>query len=91
MNTANNTPLIVAGPCSAETESQMMRTAAALAADPRIKVFRAGLWKPRTEPGSFAGVGEKGLPWLQKVQREFGLQVTTEVANKAHVRAFLNC
>lgn len=81
-------PLVIAGPCSAETEEQVMTTATQLA-KVGIKVFRAGIWKPRTKPGSFEGIGEKGLPWLQRVQRECGMLVSTEVANKAHVEAAL--
>ena len=81
-------PLVIAGPCSAETEEQVMTTATQLA-KVGIKVFRAGIWKPRTKPGSFEGIGEKGLPWLQRVQKECGMLVSTEVANKAHVEAAL--
>lgn len=77
-------PIIVAGPCSAESEEQVLTTARALAAQ-NIDLFRAGIWKPRTRPGSFEGVGRVGLKWLQKVQKETGLKVTTEVANKDHV------
>lgn len=76
---------IIAGPCSAESESQVMRTAEALKAA-GVEWFRAGLWKPRTYPGCFEGVGEKGLPWMQKVQRELGMKVCTEVAGAEHVR-----
>lgn len=81
-------PVVMAGPCSAETEEQVMQTATQLA-KMGIKIFRAGIWKPRTKPGSFEGVGEKGLPWLQRVQKETGMLVATEVANKAHVEAAL--
>ena len=77
-------PIIVAGPCSAESEEQVLTTARGLAAQ-NIDLFRAGIWKPRTRPGSFEGVGRVGLKWLQKVQKETGLKVTTEVANKDHV------
>lgn len=77
---------IIAGPCSAESEEQVMRTAEALKAA-GVECLRAGLWKPRTHPGCFEGVGEKGLPWLQKVQRELEMKVCTEVAGAAHVRA----
>lgn len=77
---------IIAGPCSAESEEQLMRSARALK-EAGIGWLRAGLWKPRTYPGCFEGVGEKGLPWLQKVQRELGMKVCTEVAGKEHVRA----
>ena len=76
-------PLLVAGPCSAETESQVLDTARQIAR--HADVFRAGLWKPRTRPGDFEGVGTKGLPWLEKVQQELGMPVATEVANASHV------
>lgn len=82
-------PIVIAGPCSAETEEQTLDTARALSAM-GVKVFRAGLWKPRTKPGSFEGVGDKGLPWLQKVKRETGMLVATEVATVEHVRAALD-
>ncbi len=77
---------LVAGPCSAESEEQMLRTARALA-DSDIGFFRAGIWKPRTRPGTFEGVGLKGLAWLDRVRRETGLKVGTEVAEPAHVEA----
>ncbi len=82
-------PLIIAGPCSAETESQVLQTAHELASY-GIKVFRAGIWKPRTKPGGFEGVGEVGLPWLAKVKRETGMLTSTEVANRTHVMAALD-
>ena len=77
-------PLIIAGPCSAETEEQVMTTARELA-DKDIKVFRAGVWKPRTKPGGFEGIGLPGLDWLQRVKKETGMYTATEVANKDHV------
>ena len=77
-------PLVIAGPCSAESELQMMMTAKGLN-DFGIHVFRAGIWKPRTHPGSFEGVGTPGLKWLQKVKNEYGMKVCTEVANEKHV------
>lgn len=77
-------PIVIAGPCSAESEEQVLTTARALAAQ-NIDLFRAGIWKPRTRPGSFEGVGRVGLKWMQKVKQETGLKVTTEVANKDHV------
>jgi chorismate mutase len=77
-------PLIIAGPCSAETEEQVMTTAHELAGK-GIKIFRAGVWKPRTKPGGFEGVGLTGLPWLQRVKKETGMYTATEVATKDHV------
>ena len=81
---ANKRPFLIAGPCSAETEDQVMQTAhqlKAIGAD----VFRSGIWKPRTRPGTFEGIGSIGLQWLNRVQRETGLSVTIEVANARHV------
>jgi chorismate mutase len=78
-------PLVIAGPCSAETEEQVLETAVQLKNTGRVTVYRAGIWKPRTRPNSFEGVGSKGLPWLQKVKAETGLLVSTEVANIKHV------
>ena len=78
-------PFVIAGPCSAETEKQIMETAYGLAAIPQVKVFRAGIWKPRTRPGAFEGVGNRGLKWLQKVKEQTGLLVTVEVASPMHV------
>ena len=72
-------PLIIAGPCSAETEEQVMSTAKQLA-DNGVKIFRAGIWKPRTKPGGFEGIGVEGLPWLKEVKKETGMYVATEVA-----------
>ena len=77
-------PIIIAGPCSAETEQQVLETARGLAAN-GIKIFRAGIWKPRTHPGGFEGVGETGLAWLVKVKAETGMLTATEVANSQHV------
>ena len=77
-------PSVVAGPCSAESEQQMMETAKGLK-DLGINVFRAGIWKPRTHPGCFEGVGVRGLEWLQKIKEEYGLKVATEVAGEKHV------
>ena len=81
----DGSPIIIAGPCSAETEQQTRDTARALHAA-GVKVFRAGLWKPRTVPGSFEGVGSSGLQWLQQVKRETGMLIATEVAIVEHVR-----
>ena len=77
-------PMCIAGPCSAETEEQVMETAKGLDAF-GIHVFRAGIWKPRTHPGSFEGVGTPGLKWLKRVQKELGMKVCTEVASEKHV------
>ena len=77
-------PSVVAGPCSAESEEQVMETAKGLR-DLGINVFRAGIWKPRTHPGSFEGVGASGLKWLQKAKKEYGLKISTEVASEKHV------
>ncbi len=82
-------PIIIAGPCSAESEQQVLETAKALAAG-GIKIFRAGIWKPRTKPGSFEGVGLAGLPWMMKVKEETGMKVGTEVASKSHVISALS-
>lgn len=77
-------PSVVAGPCSAETEEQVMETAKGLK-DMGINVFRAGIWKPRTHPGCFEGIGVEGLKWFQRVKKEYGLKVSTEVASEKHV------
>lgn len=77
-------PCVIAGPCSAETEEQVMTTAAQLK-EIGINVYRAGIWKPRTHPGSFEGVGTQGLKWMQRAKRELGLKIATEVANAKHV------
>jgi chorismate mutase len=77
-------PLIIAGPCSAETEEQVMTTARELA-NKGFKIYRAGIWKPRTKPGGFEGIGTSGLSWLQQVKKETGMYVATEVATKNHV------
>ena len=77
-------PMCIAGPCSAESEQQVMETARGLAAF-GIHVFRAGIWKPRTHPGSFEGVGVPGLKWLRKAKQEFGMKICTEVATEKHV------
>lgn len=81
-------PLLIAGPCSAENEEQVMAVATSLAAK-GVSMFRAGIWKPRTRPGCFEGVGKEGLVWLQRVKKELGLSVTTEVATAAHVEQAL--
>ncbi|MCD8079528.1 MAG: bifunctional 3-deoxy-7-phosphoheptulonate synthase/chorismate mutase type II [Bacteroides sp.] len=77
-------PIVIAGPCSAETEEQVMCTARQLA-DKGLKIFRAGIWKPRTKPGGFEGIGMEGLTWLKNVKKETGMYVSTEVATAKHV------
>ena len=81
-------PIIISGPCSAETEEQVLETARQLARQ-GVKIYRAGIWKPRTKPGGFEGVGVPGLAWLNKVKEETGMKVATEVANRGHVEAAL--
>lgn len=83
-------PLIIAGPCSAETEDQVLSTAHLLAKTRKISVLRAGIWKPRTRPGEFEGVGSIGLEWLKKAKQETGLLTATEVASSKHVEEALN-
>ncbi len=73
-------PLIISGPCSAETEEQVIQTATQLKETGKVDVMRAGIWKPRTRPGSFEGIGTKGLPWLQKARDITGIPVAVEVA-----------
>jgi chorismate mutase len=82
--TEETRPLVIAGPCSAETEEQTLETARQLAAK-GIKIFRAGIWKPRTKPGGFEGVGSMGLPWLRRVKKETGMLTAVEVATAKHV------
>ena len=82
-------PLIIAGPCSAETVEQTIETAKALAASGKVDVFRAGVWKPRTKPGGFEGLGIPALPWLVEVKKSTGLPVAIEVANSKHVESAL--
>lgn len=84
-----NTPLVMAGPCSAESREQILKTAHELCKIPAVKVFRAGIWKPRTRPNNFEGLGEIALPWLADVKKETGLLVTTEVATAKHVEQCL--
>lgn len=86
---SKNDPLIISGPCSAETEEQLLTTAHLLAATGKIQVLRAGIWKPRTRPGEFEGIGSIGLEWLKKAKAETGLPTATEVANAKHVEEAL--
>ena len=83
-----NHPIVIAGPCSAETEEQVLSIAHSLK-NTDVSFFRAGIWKPRTRPGMFEGVGALGLKWLQRVKEETGLKTATEVANKDHVKLAL--
>ncbi len=82
-------PLIIAGPCSAETEEQVLETAEGIARNGYAHIYRAGVWKPRTRPGSFEGKGEEALPWLQKVKAQTGLKTAVEVATPQHVELAL--
>lgn len=79
-------PLIISGPCSAETEEQLVTTAQQLAATGKVNMLRAGIWKPRTKPGLFEGIGAKGLPWLQKAKELTGLPTAVEVATAKQVQ-----
>lgn len=88
--TWNKRPLIISGPCSAETEEQVLETAARLAKTGKVDVLRAGIWKPRTRPGSFEGIGTKGLPWLQQAKKQTGLPVAVEVATPKQVEDALH-
>src|ERR1700733_4764220 len=82
----NKRPLVISGPCSAETEEQVIETAQRLAATGKVDMLRAGIWKPRTKPGMFEGVGAKGLPWLQQAKKLTGLPTTVEVATGKQVQ-----
>ena len=84
----NPRPFVIAGPCSAETEEQVMTTARQLA-NKGCHMFRAGIWKPRTKPGGFEGHGAKALPWLQRVKAETGMLTACEVATPEHVEQAL--
>lgn len=86
----NKRPLIISGPCSAETEEQVMETAIRLAATGKVDMLRAGIWKPRTKPGMFEGIGVKGLAWLDKAKKLTGLPITVEVATAKHVEDALH-
>ena len=84
-----NKPLIIAGPCSAESEEQVLATAQALASTGKVDVLRAGVWKPRTKPNTFEGVGAEALPWLVEARKQTGLPLAIEVANTNHVESAL--
>lgn len=86
---AGKRKLIIAGPCGAESEEQVMETAKGIASNNKVSLFRAGVWKPRTRPGAFEGMGEDALQWLQRVKAETGLPVTVEVANAEHTELAL--
>src|SRR3954468_15756051 len=83
-------PLIISGPCSAETEEQVIETAVRLHKTAKVDMLRAGIWKPRTRPGSFEGIGTKGLPWMQKAKQITGMPVTVEVATGKQVQDALH-
>jgi chorismate mutase len=89
-DTLDKRPLIISGPCSAETEEQVIQTATGLAATGKVDMLRAGIWKPRTRPGSFEGIGTKGLPWLQQAKKITGLPVAIEVATAKQVEDALH-
>ncbi len=82
-------PFLIAGPCSAESRIQVLATGRAIAEKGDASIFRAGVWKPRTRPGSFEGIGEPALDWLQELKAETGMPIATEVANAQHVEACL--
>ena len=84
-----NEPLIISGPCSAETEDQLLSTAHLLKATGKVSILRAGIWKPRTRPGEFEGIGSIGLEWLKRAKAETGLPTAVEVANAKHVEEAL--
>ncbi|HYM92778.1 MAG TPA: chorismate mutase [Chitinophagaceae bacterium] len=86
----NKRPVIISGPCSAETEEQVLETAQRIAATGKVDMLRAGIWKPRTRPGMFEGIGTKGLPWLQQAKKLTGLPVTVEVATAKQVEDALH-
>ncbi len=85
----NNKPLLISGPCSAETKEQLLSTARLLASGGKVSVLRAGIWKPRTRPGEFEGIGSIGLEWLKKAKAETKLPIAVEVANAKHVEEAL--
>src|ERR1700743_3715276 len=86
---AKSEPLLIAGPCSAETEDQLVATAHLLAQTGKVTALRAGIWKPRTRPGEFEGIGSIGLEWLKRAKEETGLPTAVEVATAKHVEEAL--
>jgi chorismate mutase len=86
----SGSPIIIAGPCSAESEAQIMLVSEKLASSKKVHLLRAGIWKPRTRPNSFEGLGKTALPWLKKAQDEFGIPFIIEVANAEHVKMALD-
>ena len=80
---------LIAGPCSAESREQVMQTAEKISQNKKVNALRAGVWKPRTRPGSFEGAGNKALPWLQEAQEKFKLPVTIEIAQAEHIEEAL--
>jgi len=88
--TRTKRPIVIAGPCSAESESQVIETAKRLKKTGKVDIYRAGIWKPRTRPNSFEGVGVVGLPWVKRVKEEIGFPVTVEVAKASHVEQALS-
>lgn len=86
---SQKSPIIISGPCSVESEEQVLQTITAIAKPGKVSILRGGIWKPRTRPNSFEGVGVEGLKWLKQAGNEVGLPVTTEVANAEHVEACL--
>jgi chorismate mutase len=82
-------PTVIAGPCSVESEEQLLETAKGLAASGKVDIIRGGIWKPRTRPGTFEGIGVRGLPWMKKVKAETGLPVTVEAAKAGHAEMCL--
>jgi chorismate mutase len=89
LSLTENEPLIIAGPCSAESERQLYDTAFELSKNKLVKIFRAGIWKPRTRPNGFEGVGEKGLKWLAEIKSKTKLLTAVEVASPKHVELCL--
>lgn len=85
----HNRPFVIAGPCAAETEDQLIETALSLAKTSKVDILRAGIWKPRTRPGTFQGIGEEGLKWMQEASKLTGLPATVEVANTQHIESAL--